>query len=752
MTITLDYLPTEILLIIASQSGYWGRNACAATQYSFASLARTNRRLHYVFNPILWKYNGKWGIHQNFHDAFISAAIWAAMRNRIDILDIAVKYQHDLGSFFEDDPMKVAARSGHDATVSWLLDHGVPLECTPCERIVVDSPFPVSPWPQDHVSPGYSALHSAIICRRESTSILLLSRGAKYQFKTNTNKSAIHLAALNGLPTVIEYLVKTMGINVNQHDQDAMTPLHYAVERPHNTKTIQLLLDLGADKNAVHNFHSPLVRALKKQHLDNAMVLLDAGAKVNPTKDDDEAPLVVCARNFNTLEGPKDQSYQIEVLRKIIANGAALDRSFHKDTALCSAIEQGTAATTYELLRAGADVEAPREKDGMTPFDMLWIIYGKNDNDGYLHCSGDFTDKISYLCLAGARLDTRRHNSKTNTDSRTQLENAIDRCPPGQGWMLENILASATRRNFRDGYINELFETCLQEQRFMQAKILKYHGATSHATNELAFIWAKQIIKDDSEGIDFHSECLSFCLDFLSSQQIETLFETAVVSSWQDGICHALLDRGALSSWKETKEFKHWLHVAVSHRCCTLIRRLVSLGMDVNALDENYNTPMMVALKELEDPMTADLLFELGADPFHPRPDTEYRRSPNTSTEILSPFELALRRDYLIYTRKWWFNTPSESRPTEEFCIPRVLNKGPWYQGYLEFLRNKSDTNLLDRHVKWDLDTIKRPEWRRFRDDEGQNNSLASVMNEAPIPTHLDDLYHLEFWGLAGPL
>ncbi|KAI2471058.1 ankyrin [Annulohypoxylon bovei var. microspora] len=754
MTTTLNDLPTEILFSIANICEYkvcWRNWSSHDTQDIFASLALTNRRLHDVFNPILWRFNRKRGTYKESHASVPSAVGWATLRNRIDILEIAVKYQHSLGSFLENHPIQTAAKLGYNAMVSWLLDHGVPMECVPCDKIIVDSPFPVFRWPQNHVSTAYSALFTALISGQQSTAVLLLSRGAKYQFKddTNTAKSAIHFAAFYGLSAVVEYMVKTMGIMVHQEDQDGMTPLHYAVKRNHNEKAIKVLLDLGADMDTEQYHQSPLVTALKRGNFSNVMMLLDAGAKVNPTRDDHEAPLVVCACESFSLAQSTKSSAQYHVLRKIIANGAILDKSFREETALCSAVENGTTAAVYELLRAGADVQIPRERDGLTPFDLLWTTQRTDDepfrNYNFMEELGD---KASLLIAAGARLDTRHFNNKTHAYNNTQLRNAVDYCLARSPLPLLDLLRFATPRNVCDGYINELFETCLKDRQLAPARILMHHGATSSAANELAFVWATEIIKEDDGGVI--EEAFSFCLNILSAQQIEELFFVALECAWSDERCQQLIDRGAISCLKETNKFKPWLHLAVPRGSSALIRRLVKAGMDINALDEEYKTPMMIALEEESDWETAGLLFELGADPFHPRPDAECRRSPNTSTEIISPFELAIRRNHLPEIRRWWLNTPPESRPTGEILIPRVLSRGPWHQNYLKYLRNQTDNclpEMVDENLEWGEGWIKRCEMRKFDEGEEKKSRLMFAMDLVTIhPYSNRDDYRFHFW------
>ncbi|XDG09386.1 hypothetical protein ABKA04_009001 [Annulohypoxylon sp. FPYF3050] len=746
MAPTLDTLPAEVLILIALEFG--AVLDCPETQYTLASLALTNRRLHDVFNPMLWKYNGTHGIREESDNSVILATSWAASRNRVDILEIAAKYRHDLGSFLQNDPIHVAARNGHDDVVSWLIDHKVPVECTPCERIDVDSPFPVLPWPENHVSPLYSALYTAIKAGQESTCILLLSRGAKYLFRDDTNCSALQLAALKGLPVLVRYLIETVGMDINELDESGFVPLHWAVSRQHNQETLRVFIDLGADLHTEEHHRTPISQAIAQGHSSNARTLLEAGTRLNPVRDDIESPLIVLARESFFLIHTPESNDRYFLLRSFIRGGAILDKPYWGDTALCSAVERGTASAMYELLRGGADVHTPRPRDGKTPFDVLWtagrIFDGPHDrlNPDY-DAMYEFTEKAKLLIAAGARIDDAGfHNSGTNADQRTQLENAVDVCLRGISRPLYELLRHAGRRNLRDGYIDELFETCLQEEWATPARILKYHGANSKLKNQLAFSWAERILKRDNE--DFETEAFSFCLEFLTRDQVETLFLLGLTCPLDvNDKCGRLVDRGALSSWKKTGEFRPWLHLAASRGDLPLVRRLVRHGMDVNALNEDCTTPLLAAFQTSQWEIV-DFLNELGADPFHPRQDAECRQVQNEpSAQIMSAFEFAIREGDLWYIRQWWLKTPPETRRAEDVYIPRVLYEGHWYQFYLS---DSSDNDLWDEYGEWQPINLMNLNLRTLDEDEENRTSIVRWKHDLRELGDDTNMYQCSYW------
>ncbi|OTA59095.1 ankyrin [Hypoxylon sp. EC38] len=725
----LDTLPPEILLIIARFCGYVlsGQDILEITlaHRDFASLALVNRRLRNIFDPILWRFNARYGVYDENTLPTVSAVYWAASRNRIDILGKALKYDHPLGLYLRKDPIHRAAANGQNAACAWLLDHGVPIDYTPSERVDVDSPFPIRPWPRDHVSPDCSPLFTAIMKRKESTAILLLNRGAKFQFKTQAlMNSALHSAAIFGLTAVIEYLVKAMGVDVNLLDCQRFTPLYYAVQRRHNCKTILTLLNLGADINAEHNFQLPLTKAIMMGHFSNAMLLVDAGARVNPinTNRDTLSPLIVCTWSedkYDTVDDPKyfeAATQQTEVLRKLIAKGADLNGSFGGETPLCTAIEEGTIFALFELLKAGADITKPREVDGMTPFDLVWRVNDLVDT---------LIAKASLLVAAGARLDTPSPDKHGNT----HLEHAIDYCIGEDPRPLDAILRLATNQNMYPGYLDELLEFCLLSRYLGPAKMLVYHGASFPETRDHAFSWASQLNQEPDSG----HEAFSFCLDFLSKNQLKFLLRDALCTG-NERHSQLLISRGALSLPEDEDP---WLHLAARAGSTALVRRLISAGMDIDALDDNFETPMMAALKCGETEV-AEALFEVGADPFHPRPSAECRKMPNMSTQILSPFEFAIRENRPIDIRKWWMDSFPDYRPKEEIYIPRVLDHGPWICRFLKFLRSQSD-NDSSGYKDEDMESTQRFDMEKFDKDSERILRLMRTKQSLPIMSEAYD-------------
>jgi ankyrin repeat protein len=76
---------------------------------------------------------------------------------------------------------------------------------------------------------GYTSLHRACMYGALET-VVSLSRDARVDVfaKTNTDQSALHLAAKGGYFAVVKYLVDEASLDINATDEFQLTPLHVA--------------------------------------------------------------------------------------------------------------------------------------------------------------------------------------------------------------------------------------------------------------------------------------------------------------------------------------------------------------------------------------------------------------------------------------------------------------------------------------------------------------------------------------------
>jgi ankyrin repeat protein len=105
--------------------------------------------------------------------------------------------------------------------------------------------------------------------------------------------TALHLAAAFGGPEATEFLL-SQGADPNARSKNPLdnNPLHACVAIGHNTHTAKLLIDKGADVNAVqHGGFTALHSAAFSGDLPMTRLLLDAGARLDPKTDDGQCAL-----------------------------------------------------------------------------------------------------------------------------------------------------------------------------------------------------------------------------------------------------------------------------------------------------------------------------------------------------------------------------------------------------------------------------------------------------------------------------
>lgn len=222
------------------------------------ALSLTNRYLHRVFNPLLWRWSRD---HTNL------AVSWAIGQNSLETLDKAWTLGLDVNakvySFSPREeggrggPLRMveqALRKGYEASLEWLLKHGATMD----GPIVEGYPYRTT---DDSSALSLAQMHY----RNEDAALILLDHGANVFFAgkkyweddddilVSPVETALHNAAGRGHARVVERLLLEHTIDINMRNTDGMTPLCLAVERREDsTAIIELLFLHGADPPEQH--------------------------------------------------------------------------------------------------------------------------------------------------------------------------------------------------------------------------------------------------------------------------------------------------------------------------------------------------------------------------------------------------------------------------------------------------------------------------------------------------------------------
>lgn len=177
--------------------------------------------------------------------------------------------------------------------------------------------------------------------------------------------------------------------NVNRPQADGMTALHWAVYHD-DDETARLLLKAGADARAANRYGvRPLSLACTNGNAAIVTLLLDAGADPNAALSGDETPLMTAARTGRL--GP---------VKVLLARGALVNaKERHGQTAVMWAAAEGHAEVVAALIEAGAEFRAPLAS-GFTPL-FFAVREGR-------------TDAVRVLLKAGADVNEAMQPKKPN--------------------------------------------------------------------------------------------------------------------------------------------------------------------------------------------------------------------------------------------------------------------------------------------------------------------------------------------------
>jgi len=166
-------------------------------------------------------------------------------------------------------------------------------------------------------------------------------------------KALLHLTILGGDAPHLQWLLEA-GADANAVSDSGRSPLALAVESSHAQELVSLLLEHGADPDAVdHDGFSALERAIDAGFLPPICALLEAGARVIPTGDRKNYPLLQAAFHGMALAG-----------NRLIAAGASVsDGPAVWLQPLHVAARRGHLGFVDLLVRHGADLEAPGRED-----------------------------------------------------------------------------------------------------------------------------------------------------------------------------------------------------------------------------------------------------------------------------------------------------------------------------------------------------------------------------------------------------
>ncbi len=195
---------------------------------------------------------------------------------------------------------------------------------------------------------------------------LLLDAGADPKLQADSGITPLALAAGAGDTTIAELLI-ARGASVKptqaKHEAQWFSPIRTAVDA-HDVAMVRTLLRHGADANEPYRTNDPetmLHRAAMLDSVGIALVLLDAGARVDATDKTGLTPLHVAVQNEH-----------LAIVDLLLARGAPVNaRDRHGRAPLHLAATKRSVPLVERLLAAGAD-PAMKDGSGDVPTKLAW--------------------------------------------------------------------------------------------------------------------------------------------------------------------------------------------------------------------------------------------------------------------------------------------------------------------------------------------------------------------------------------------
>ena len=417
-------------------------------------------------------------------------------------------------------------------------------------------------------------------------------------------------AALHGGHIRVAELLFQHGANVDVRGTEGQTPLHRAIELPHNLAigAVQLLLKHGADVNARRkDLSTPLHLAAAQGYFEIAQMLLERRVDVNSRNFGCETPLHLVAKpTFSRSEANRANLVQL-----LLKYGTEVNSLDEKDaTPLHNASHELDLEVARVLVDHGANVNAVNTW-GQTPFHRVF--------ESKSHSKSRFG--VAQLLLErGADVDTRDNSHVTLlhlASYKLDLESVRVLLDLGANVNVRNDQGQAPLHQvLLHNYNPESYFGC-----FGVAQLLVERGADVNARDEhdetplhLApyFLELKLVRMLLDHGADVYAENSQEQTPLLrvleSRYHCQELFDVAQL----------LVEHGADVNTRN-KDHETLLHLAPYFLELKSVRILLDHGANVNAEDNRGRTPLCRVLEAEnysdEDRFgVAQVLMERGAD------------------------------------------------------------------------------------------------------------------------------------------
>ena len=537
----------------------------------------------------------------------------AAREGHVDIIELLFTNGADINAESETGatPLVLAAENGKIEALQFILQHK--------DKIVNI---------EARGAGGGTALHVAAIKGHADVIELLLTNGADINAESETGATPLVLAAENGKIEALQFILqhKDKIVNIEARGAGGGTALHVAAIKGH-ADVIELLLTNGADINAESETGAtPLVLAAENgkiealqfilQHKDKTVdieakgagggtalhaaaigghvdvieLLLTNGADINAESETGATPLVLAAENgqleaLRFILQHKDKTVNIE------AKGAG------GGTALHVAARKGHLNIIELLLTNGADINAVSET-GATPL----VLSAQSGKLEALLFVLQHKDKITDIDAKGAGGGTALHVAAQEGYSEiieSLLVSGADINASANDGETPLITAAA------HGKLEALRIILQHKDKAVNIEAKRARGITAlHAAAVKDHVDIIELLL--TNGADINAECDTGATPLVLAAENGKLEALKFILQHKDKIVNVEA-KGAGGGTA--------LHVAAYGGHSEIIELLLANGVDVNATDDDSDTPLSLAVIKRQH-KAIKLLLQEGANKY----------------------------------------------------------------------------------------------------------------------------------------
>ena len=534
---------------------------------------------------------------------------------------------------------------------------------------------------ESHDNSGNTALIKAIEKRKSAEIVMaLIKAGARLNARNEDHDPALSLVIKNRLGLEVVKAFIEAGADINILNKKSISPLHTAIYYGKND-IAKALIEAGANVNTRREDtrESPLLSVASDGDKEIADLLIKNGAELEAIGLSLNTPLL---KAFNRGSGLNDE-FSASIPLQLIKAGANVNAQNAKgNTALLLAVQRGAKnklKLIKELLQAGADPNVENSDrdtilhrlsnyhspDGIssTTLEIVDLLIKSGANVDAVNKSG-----LTPLCICARMGNFEIAEKLINAGANVNFKNVFG-ITPMVVLAQTSYMYGNPKNAKRVDKIAAMFEKHGAKLDISQAeknKLLKYALEKKGALKIVSFLL--------KAGADPYAE--------IGSGRIKTnLIEDILKYGDKPELIRILKEAGVDFESKNRKPL-HLVLGTWGKGELAKVKALIDIGVDVNSFNDEWETPLTVAIKNRRSKEVLTALIEAGADLEKVKRGMDTILMAAVRSRSVKPEDISflIKSGIKLNGKDWQGTTPlmvaAEKNGAEKIIIPMLLKAG----------------------------------------------------------------------------